>query len=71
MLHHGLSHHMQKCLSEGAKVIAMDINYVKLKELKEENEAFMLDTLDVTDGQKVKRVMEKYEDINVLFNYVG
>ena len=67
MLHHGLSHHMQKCLSEGVKVIAMDLNY---KELKEENEAFMLDTLDVTDGQEVKRVMEKYEDINVLFNYV-
>ena len=58
-------------MNEGAKVIATDMNYEKLKELKEENEAFVLDTLDVTKGDDVQRVLSKYEDINVLFNCAG
>lgn len=61
----------QKCLGEGAKVIATDMNFEKLKELKEESEAFILDTLDVTKGEDVHEVMGKYEDINVLFNCAG
>ena len=61
----------QKCLGEGAKVIATDVNFEKLKELKEENHAVILDTLDVTQGQDVLEVIRKYEDINVLFNCAG
>ncbi len=52
-------------------VIATDMNYEKLKELKNENEAFVLDKLDVTKADDVQRVIGKYEDINVLFNCAG
>jgi len=47
------------------------MNYEKLQELKEENEAFVVDTLDVTKGDQVKEVMGKYNDMNVLFNCAG
>lgn len=52
-------------------MIATDMNYEKLKELKEENEAFVLDVLDVTKGDDVQKVMGKYGDVNVLFNCAG
>ena len=52
-------------------MIATDLNYEKLKELKQENDTVVLDTLDVTKGDEVKEVMGKYNDMNVLFNCAG
>ena len=63
---------MQKCASEGARVIATDLNTEKLQELKRENPAIVTDTLDVTKRADVEHLLkEKYSDVNVLFNCAG
>lgn len=61
----------QKCLSEGAEVIATDMNAEKLKELKTEVPEVIIDTLDVTKGAEVERIMKQYNNFNVLFNCAG
>ena len=56
--------------SEGARVIATDMNGEKLAELKREQPAIVTDTLDVTRLEDVERLIwEKYT--NVLFNCAG
>lgn len=63
---------MQKCASEGARVIATDLNTEKLQELKREHPAIVTDTLDVTKRADVEHLLkEKYSDVNVLFNCAG
>ena len=58
--------------SEGARVIATDMNGEKLAELKREQPAIVTDTLDVTRREDVERLLrEKYSDTNVLFNCAG
>ena len=53
-------------------MIATDINYEKLKELKEEQPSIEIDQLDVTKGSDVERMFkEKHLDVNVLFNCAG
>ena len=53
-------------------MIATDINYEKLKELKEEQPSVEIDQLDVTKGSDVERMFkEKHLDVNVLFNCAG
>lgn len=59
-------------MEEGAKVIATDVNFEKLKELKEEKPSVEIDQLDVTKGPDVARLLkEKHTDVNVLFNCAG
>ena len=59
-------------MSEGARVIATDMNVETLKELKLENPDIVTDTLDVTCREDVERLLrEKYSDVNVLFNCAG
>lgn len=61
-----------KCASEGARVIATDLNTEKLQELKREHPAIVTDTLDVTKRADVEHLLkEKYSDVNVLFNCAG
>ncbi|CAI8023511.1 U5 small nuclear ribonucleoprotein 200 kDa helicase [Geodia barretti] len=61
-----------KTNSEGARVIATDMNGEKLAELKREQPAIVTDTLDVTRREDVERLLrEKYSDTNVLFNCAG
>lgn len=63
---------VQKCASEGARVIATDVNAEKLQELKKEQPSIVTDTLDVTKGADVERMLkEKHSDVNVLFNCAG
>lgn len=63
---------VQKCASEGARVIATDLNTEKLQELKHEHPAIVTDTLDVTQRADVEHLLkEKYSDVNVLFNCAG
>ena len=53
-------------------MIATDLNFEKLKELKEEKPLVVIDQLDVTKGADVERLLkEKYLDVNVLFNCAG
>ena len=53
-------------------MIATDVNFEKLKELKQERPAVVIDQLDVTKGTDVERMFkEKYLDVNVLFNCAG
>lgn len=62
----------QRCLQEGAKVIATDLNTEKLQELKQEQPLITTDTLDVTCKEDVERLLkDKYSDVNVLFNCAG
>ena len=59
-------------MSEGARVIATDVNLAKLEELKREQPAIMTDTLDVTQRADVEHMLrEKYSDVNVMFNCAG
>ena len=59
-------------MSEGARVIATDVNSAKLEELKREQPAIMTDTLDVTQRADVEHMLrEKYSDVNVMFNCAG
>ena len=53
-------------------MIATDVNFEKLKELKQERPAVEIDQLDVTKGTDVEHMFkEKYLDVNVLFNCAG
>ena len=53
-------------------MIATDVNFEKLKELKQERPVVVIDQLDVTKGTDVERMFkEKYLDVNVLFNCAG
>ena len=53
-------------------MIATDMNFEKLKELKEEKPSVVIDQLDITKGADVERLLkEKYLDVNVLFNCAG
>lgn len=61
----------QKCLKEGAEVIATDVNVEKLQELKKEQPTVQVDRLDVTSGEEVGAIFKKYGNINVLFNCAG
>ena len=62
----------QKCDEEGAKVIATDLNFAKLQELKQERPAIVIDQLDVTKKDDVERMLkETYSNVNVLFNCAG
>ena len=64
--------HSQKCASEGARVIATDVNAEKLQELKREQPAIVTDNLDVTRREDVEHLLRvKYSDVNVLFNCAG
>lgn len=58
------------CAREGAKVIATDVNEEKLAELQG-TDGIITDVLDVTNGADVKKMAEKYSDVNVLFNCAG
>ena len=62
----------QKCVKEGARVIATDVNAEKLQELKREQPLITTDSLDVTRREDVERLLrDKYTDVNVLFNCAG
>ena len=62
----------QKCEEEGAKVIATDLNFEKLQELKRERPAIEIDQLDITKKDDVERMLrEKHSNVNVLFNCAG
>ena len=52
-------------------MIATDVNFEKLKELKQERPTVEIDQLDVTKGTDVERMFKKYLDVNVLFNCAG
>ena len=53
-------------------MIATDVNFEKLQELKQERPTVVIDQLDVTKGTDVERMFkEKYLDVNVLFNCAG
>ncbi|XP_065906284.1 dehydrogenase/reductase SDR family member 6-like [Dysidea avara] len=58
------------CAKEGAQVIATDVNAEKLAELQG-TEGITTDVLDVTDSDAVKKMADKYPDVNVLFNCAG
>lgn len=61
----------QKCSKEGAEVIATDVNFEKLKELKAEDSSIAIDRLDITKGADVEAIIKKYDNVNVLFNCAG
>lgn len=53
-------------------MIATDMNFEKLKGLKEECSDITIDHLDVTKGSDVEKMLrEKYPEVNVLFNCAG
>lgn len=52
-------------------MIATDINYEKLQELKQENSCIEISKLDVTKGQDIEEMFRKHTDVNVLFNCAG
>ena len=53
-------------------MIATDINFEKLKELRAERDSIKIDALDVTKGEDVRTMLtEKYPNVNVLFNCAG
>ena len=53
-------------------MIATDLNFEKLQELKQERPAIEIDQLDVTKRDDVERMLrEKHSNVNVLFNCAG
>ena len=52
-------------------MVATDVNFEKLQELKAEAPSIEIDHLDVTNGGQVEEVLKKYSSINVLFNCAG
>ena len=56
---------------QGATVIATDIDFAQLEQLKAECEQIQIEFLDVTDKQKTQDFANKYKDVDVLFNCVG
>ena len=57
--------------SEGAEVIATDINLEKLQELKNENSKIDIQQLDATNKDAVENFAKSIEDIDILFHAVG
>ena len=57
--------------SEGAKVIATDINLEKLEELKNENSKIHIQQLDATNKDAVASFAGTIYDIDILFHAVG
>ena len=56
---------------EGANVIATDINFEKLKELKEKENNILIQKLDSTDLDQVKKFSASIDKVDVLFHAVG
>lgn len=53
-------------------MIATDLNFEKLQELKRERPAIEIDQLDITKKDDVERMLrEKHSNVNVLFNCAG
>ena len=57
--------------NEGAKVIATDINDKTLNELKKEFPKIEVQKLDSTDNDSIKKFINKFDKIDILFNAVG
>lgn len=57
--------------SEGAEVLATDINEQSLEQLAQENSRIRVAKLDVRDPQEIERLASAEKDINVLFNCAG
>ena len=60
-----------KFASEGASVIATDINEQKLNEIKNENGSIDTQKLDATNKEEVHKFCSNIGDIDVLFHAVG
>ncbi len=56
---------------EGAKVIATDINYSKIKELEDLNSNLQTRELDATNKEQVEAFAASVHEIDVLFHAVG
>jgi len=56
---------------EGAKVIATDINYVKIKELDDLHQNLQTKELDATNKEQVESFAASVNEIDVLFHAVG
>ena len=57
--------------SEGADVIALDINKEKLDDLSRENSNIKTEVVDATSKTEVENFCSKVEDIDILFHAVG
>ena len=57
--------------SEGADVIALDINKEKLGDLSSENSNIKTEVIDATSKTEVENFCSKVEDIDILFHAVG
>lgn len=57
--------------SEGADVIALDINKEKLGDLSSENSNIKTEVIDATSKAEVENFCSKVEDIDILFHAVG
>ena len=57
--------------AEGAEVIATDINFEKLEEIKNNNSSIITKKLDATDKIAVEEFSKSIEDIDILFHAVG
>jgi 3-hydroxybutyrate dehydrogenase len=57
--------------AEGAEVIATDINFEKLEEIKNNNSSIVTKKLDATDKIAVEEFSKSIEDIDILFHAVG
>ena len=57
--------------SEGADVIALDINKEKLDDLSRENSNIKTEVIDATSKAEVENFCSKVEDIDILFHAVG
>ena len=57
--------------SEGADVIALDINKKKLDDLSRENSNIKTEVIDATSKTEVENFCSKVEDIDILFHAVG
>ena len=57
--------------TEGAEVIATDINFKKLEEIKNNNSSIITKKLDATDKMAVEEFSKSIVDIDILFHAVG
>ena len=57
--------------AEGAEVIATDINFEKLEEIKNNNSSIVTKKLDATNKIAVEEFSKSIEDIDILFHAVG
>jgi len=57
--------------SEGADVIALDINKEKLGDLSSENSNIKTEVIDATSKTEVENFCSKVQDIDILFHAVG